>query len=104
MMEQKAVLNSQTNFMKESKESIESLYTLVITGRQQWEQNLSATQSLTADNIKSTSKLRVDLSKSIDVVRDTLTKKLEGFLSTNHESGNKYGELRAKVIESLKAV
>jgi len=35
-MEQKAVLNSQTSFMKESKESIESLYSLVMAGRQQW--------------------------------------------------------------------
>lgn len=52
-MEQKTVLNSHASFMKESKESIESLFTLVINNKQQWEQNLAATQSLIADNIKS---------------------------------------------------
>lgn len=45
-----------------------------------------------------------DLSKSIDAVRDTLTKKVEGYLVGSQEAGNRYGELRAKVIESLKAV
>ena len=68
-MEQKGMIVKEGKFVREIKESIESIFSIIKNTQKELTEELNETQKLAANNFKSTRLLTLGLSMTVELVK-----------------------------------
>lgn len=68
-MEQKGMIVKEGKFVREIKESIESIFSIIKNTQKELTEELNETQKLAANNFKSTRLLMLGLSMTVELVK-----------------------------------